>query len=71
MHPHFVIVNVMACQSLGHNIIALEQDMKDFLEFLEPFVVVDMLDPIFDHIRNFDIVSSVKKHSNLKMLDCE
>lgn len=61
----------MACQSLGHNIIALEQDMKDFLEFLEPFVVVDMLDPIFDHIRNFDIVSSVKKHSNLKMLDCE
>jgi hypothetical protein len=61
----------MACQSLGHNIIALEQDMKDFLEVLKPFVVVDMLDLIFDHIRNFDIVSSVKKHSNLKMLDCE
>jgi hypothetical protein len=61
----------MACQSLGHNIIALEQDMKDFLEVLKPFIVVDMLDLIFDHIRNFDIVSSVKKHSNLKMLDCE
>jgi len=45
--------------------------MKDFLEVLKPFVVVDMLDLIFDHIRNFDIVSSVKKHSNLKMLDCE
>ncbi len=71
LYPHFVIVNVMTCQSLGRNILALELDMKDFLEVIEPFIVVDMLNLVSDHIHNFDIDCPLKKCSNKKMFECE
>jgi hypothetical protein len=44
--------------------------MEVFTNVLEPFVVVDMLDPKSNHIFNFDSDYLIKKCSK-KMLDYE
>jgi hypothetical protein len=45
-------------------------DMEVFMEVLEPFIEMAMLEPNTEHVHNFDIDSHVKKHSK-RLLDYE
>ncbi len=61
---------VRACQSLGHDILALELDMEVFKEVLEPLIKMAM--PKLDawHVHNFNIDSPVNKHLR-RLFDCD